>query len=218
MARGLPPSGEAGTRRRPLIALVALAAVTLLAAPSRGQDAPDEAASAHVTGFVAALEQIARQEPELAARIDRTAAAVEAAIGWRTIARYAAGPAWEAADEAAQAAYLGAYGRYLNASIARRMDAYTGEIATVLGTRPIDDGDILVATRLASPGAPTRVVQWRVRLGDAGPAIVDILVDGASLVVNQREEFAAVLAGSSGGLAPLTDALAEQTARLSTPD
>ena len=36
-------------------------------------------------------------------------------------------------------------------------------------------------------------LDWRVREGDAGAVIIDVIVEGASLLVSQRSEFAAVI-------------------------
>ena len=36
-------------------------------------------------------------------------------------------------------------------------------------------------------------LDWRLRAGDSGPVIIDLIVEGASLLVSQRSEFAAVI-------------------------
>ena len=40
---------------------------------------------------------------------------------------------------------------------------------------------------------PPLALDWRLREGDAGPVIIDLIVEGASLLVSQRSEFAAVI-------------------------
>jgi len=40
-------------------------------------------------------------------------------------------------------------------------------------------------------------VDWRLREGDDGPVIIDVIIEGVSLLVSQRSEFAAVIERSN---------------------
>jgi phospholipid transport system substrate-binding protein len=51
-------------------------------------------------------------------------------------------------------------------------------------------------------------LDWRLRAGPSGPVIIDLIVEGASLLVSQRSEFAAVIERSD-----LDGLLAELRAR-----
>lgn len=203
------PRGVAGSLR----SLLLLFAVALFPASAVPQSIPD-LASQHVLSIVEDMEIIADDGGPFETRVARISALVDRAVARMAVARYVAGASWNSADTMSREAYLSAYGRYLDVLIARRLETYTGEHIEHLGGRSLDDGDSLVAFRINNDGEAVRIVQWRVRITDAGPRILDIIVDGVSMAANQREEFAAIHGGSTEGIELLIEALLGQTERM----
>lgn len=70
---------------------------------------------------------------------------------------------------------------------------YSGETLTVTGTTPVPDGDVLVNSRINQPKGPPTVLTFRVRPSEDGFKILDVLVEGISMLVTQRSEFASVI-------------------------
>ncbi len=69
-----------------------------------------------------------------------------------------------------------------------------------------------MTTEVRGPGTPSVRVDWRVR-GDAGTyKVVDIIIEGASMVITQRDEFASVIRRSGGNLQGLLARLRATTA------
>jgi len=215
MARSCPPARPAPARRAAggLFSLILLIATTLPSVPAWPQAASDQA-SAHVLALVEEFRAIIDDADPFRTRVARVSALVDMTVARSAVARYVAGPSWNVADVDHREAYLIAYGRYLDVLIARRLETYAGEQVVHLGARLLEDGDSLVALRVDHDRAATRIVQWRIRMSDTGPLILDVLVDGVSLAANQREEFAAIHDGSSEGIALLTAALEAQTERM----
>ena len=61
----------------------------------------------------------------------------------------------------------------------------------------LGEGDFLVQTAITRPSGPALNYEWRVREGSNGIKIVDVIVEGVSLLVTQRSDFTSV-AGQNG--------------------
>ena len=67
--------------------------------------------------------------------------------------------------------------------------------------------DTFVLTEMVRhQGAPRRVA-WRVRRGRKGDNIVDVIVEGVSMVISQRAEVASVMRSNGGRIEGLLAAL-----------
>ncbi|MDA0652579.1 MAG: ABC transporter substrate-binding protein, partial [Proteobacteria bacterium] len=73
--------------------------------------------------------------------------------------------------------------------------------------------DILVNTRVERPSGPPINITWRVRSRDQSRQIVDIMVEGISLALTQRQQFASVV--SQHGLQGLLETLRARTTKAS---
>jgi len=69
----------------------------------------------------------------------------------------------------------------------------------------------LVQSEVFKPGSQPARVDWRVRTAGGQPKIVDVVVEGVSMAVTQRSEFAAVIQRSGGRVAGLLTALRDKT-------
>lgn len=97
---------------------------------------------------------------------------------------------------------------YLNAYAGRDLGA-PGELFEITGSRTVSGGDALVESRILPPSQPPLDVTWRVRQRDEQPMVIDVIVEQASLLITQRNEFASVIAqkGIDGFLADLRQRL-----------
>ncbi len=74
-----------------------------------------------------------------------------------------------------------------------RLGGYTGETLTIVSERPAGSKDTLVSTNIKRPAGPPIRADWRVRTSGDRYRIVDIMVEGISMVVTQRSEFSSVI-------------------------
>lgn len=97
---------------------------------------------------------------------------------------------------------------YLNAYAGRDLGA-PDALFDITGSRTVSDGDILVESRILPPSQQPLDVTWRVRERNAQPMVIDVIVEQASLLITQRNEFASVIAqqGIDGFLADLRERL-----------
>ena len=136
---------------------------------------------------------------------DKVRALLTEGLDLATIGRFALGRAWQAATEPQRGEYTALFREYVLNSYARRLTAYSGETFKIVGAQPIADTDALVMSVIERPnGAPVEA-GWRVRAEEQGYKVVDVAIEGVSLALTQRQEFAAVI--QSKGFDGLLDSL-----------
>lgn len=114
------------------------------------------------------------------------------------IAKFVLGRYWRAIGPEQRQRYLEVFEELIVRSYAHRFEQYDGETFRVTGERPDGASGRLVESEINQKSGPPLKVQWRVRESDEGLKIVDILVEGVSMAVTQRSEFAAVVQKHGG--------------------
>ena len=126
------------------------------------------------------------------------------------IGRFVLGRYWRQASPEQQVQYLDLFEKFIVQAYAARFAEYSGEQFRVVSERP-DGGETLVTSEIFKAGNPSTKVDWRVAKGDAGVKIVDVVVEGVSMAVTQRSEFAAVIQRNGGSIDALLSALRQKT-------
>ena len=127
-------------------------------------------------------------------------------LGWRAVG---AAPSAEDARtliEEVSAEVLAILSNQALANLASKLHLYRGQSFEVTGAKVVSDKDALVTSRILSDGEPPLQVDWRLRERDgARPVTIDLIVEGVSLIVTLRSEFASVIErqGFDGLLAEL---------------
>lgn len=111
------------------------------------------------------------------------------------IARLVLGRHWRSASEAQRQAYLDAFRTYALDSLARRFARLGGGVGYRLLGRCVADGtDALIPIEVTLPNRTDPVrIEWRVRETDGAYRLIDVAVEGVSLVVSNRSEFDSVV-------------------------
>ena len=109
------------------------------------------------------------------------------------IGRFVLGKYWRAATPDQQADYLELFGEYVLQTYSARLGGYSGETISVVGARQANDKDAVIRTQIDRPSGPPIVADWRVRMTGGQYRIIDVIVEGISLAVTQRSEFASVV-------------------------
>lgn len=199
------------SRRNTLIA--AFAAVLLMA----GDISPAPAAAGEAGAFIKDMGQeaitsltgngISQNERE--ARFRKI---LKRAFDMKTIARFTLGRYWRLASKQERKEYVGLFEDFIVQAYALRFRDYAGEAFKVGKVRKINDRDKLVLSQIVRLEGPPVNVHWRVR-GDGKYKIVDVVVEGVSMGITQRDEFASVIRSSGGKIAGLLTALRKKTAK-----
>src|SRR5438552_12855593 len=100
---------------------------------------------------------------------------------------------------------------YIAMGYATRLAEYDGEQFKVTGSRPDADGAI-VSSQIVRPGGAAPVkVDWRLTGRNGVYKISDVSVDGVSMAVTQRSEFASVIQHNGGQVQSLITTLRQKT-------
>jgi phospholipid transport system substrate-binding protein len=136
---------------------------------------------------------------------------IDRAVAVDQVARFCLGRFWRSATPAQQREYLELFHRVLLNSIAGHMGEYQG-VSYTLGRAVPGEGGISVASTITRPGQPSANFIWVIGNEDGEPRVVDLIVEGTSLRVTQRSDYAAYLARNSNSVQALLDAMRRQLA------
>jgi phospholipid transport system substrate-binding protein len=109
------------------------------------------------------------------------------------MAQFTAGNYWRRADERQRQEYVKLFGDYVAALYANKFADYTGQSFKVVNER-VNGDNVAVEGIIVQPQKPPVRVDFRLRKIDASYKIVDVYVEGMSLLITKRDEFMTVLA------------------------
>jgi len=187
-----------------------LAAALLLGStlPARSAQSPSEVVTGTSEAVIAVLKQQALSKAEKRTRIEDI---VLRSVDFDTLSKLTMARNWTKLSTAQQEEFRQEFRRHLSATYGRRIDDYRNETVTVLGTREESRGDQTVKTRINRGGGTADVlVDYRLRKTDGEWKIIDVVIEGVSLVANFRSQFQDLMA--HGGAEHLLAALRQKTA------
>ena len=123
--------------------------------------------------------------------------------------QFVLGKYWNRATAKQRAQFQDLFTEYLLNSYARHLRAYRVETLSVVASHPVGRQDVLVETSIEGVEGAANPV-WRVRAEAGQYKIIDVSIEGVSLALTQRREFAAVI--NRKGLDGLLDMLREKLA------
>jgi phospholipid transport system substrate-binding protein len=129
-----------------------------------------------------------------------------------TIARFVLGRYWRIATAAQQQEFVRLFAEYTALAYSNRLAQYSGETLRVTGSRAEPDGSIVTSEIVRTNGTPPAQLDWRLSWTDGTYKITDVIVDGISMAVTQRSEFASVIQRHGGQVQGLLTLLREKTA------
>jgi phospholipid transport system substrate-binding protein len=178
----------------------------------RAQTSPQEAAKfVQALGSEAVLLQSAVRSGEPETRIALLRDLVRRGFNLELTSQFVLGKFWNRATARQRSEFQDLFTEYLLNSYARHIGSYHAETLSVLASHPVGTRDVLVETSVMGDDGVTNPI-WRVRADDGVYKIIDVSIDGVSLALTQRREFAAVInrQGLDGLLHRLRQKLAAQ--------
>ena len=203
-------------------ALLAMAMAALVALTVRvGHAEPATAAADRLVRDLAerTWSLLQRSDLDRRQRLDELVGLLEAHTDVPLLSRLALGRHWQRLSAPQQDRYEQLFGQVVMGTLARRLDQYvSGAAGTVdehlrfVTSQPVGKDDVLVRTKVRTQQGDVVNVDWRLR-GREQPVILDLVIEGASLLVTQRSEFATVIERSD-----VDGLLAELSARAGSAD
>lgn len=129
------------------------------------------------------------------------------------ISRFVLGPNWRTATEAQRQEFTKLFEIYVVHAYSVRFSAYAGQKLKVGSARPEGGNASVVQSQIALPNSnqPPVRVDWRVSGAGGAYKITDVTVEGVSMALTERQEFASVIQRGGGQVDALLKLLREKT-------
>jgi phospholipid transport system substrate-binding protein len=200
------------TKLRPFVlALVLMTTVSMGAVAQQTRDDNSEKFIASLGHRALQVLVVGSQDPSTRGTAFR--GILDEGFDLRLIGRYALGRYWRLATPEQRSEYVKLFEDFIVMTYVARLGEYSGESLRVVSSRP-DDQDTIVTSEIVMEGRPSIRVDWRVRKDDSDGSetkIIDVIVEGISMLLTQRDEFASVIQRSGGNVEGLLTRLRDKS-------
>ncbi len=124
------------------------------------------------------------------------------------VSRFVLGPYWRVASGGQRREFRSLFEDYLVHYYGQRFAQYGGESLEVNGSRT-DPAGVMVTSQIIRPQGPPIEVYWRLAVSDGRYKISDVSIDGVSMALSQRSEFAGIVQRNGGRVAGLLATMRE---------
>jgi phospholipid transport system substrate-binding protein len=181
---------------------------TLAAAVSHADDAVAGAREVVASTSTQVLGILQNKEVPVDRRLEELQQVAYQRFDFPTIGRLVLARGWSQLSAEQQEAFLTDFKRHLSLDYGRRIDAYTNQTVQILGDRAEANGDATVKTVVNGTTSGSVAVDYRLRRLGGEWRVIDIIIEGVSLVSSYRSQFQEILA--SGGPTRLLQVLREK--------
>ena len=131
---------------------------------------------------------------------------VMSAIDLNLISKFVLSKSWKNATDDQKGRYLKAFKDYFINSYANKLDQYSGEQVEVVDAEEAGKY-VIVNSYIYREGTDTLKInlKWRILNRNGEIKIIDLNIEGISLIIAQREEFQSFLANNEGDLEKLIE-------------
>lgn len=137
---------------------------------------------------------------------------LETRFNVKAIGKFVLGRYWKQASNEEKERFLELFKETTVASYATRFTDYTSERFDILGSRPEADGGVTVFSQIVRPGNQVIPIDWKIFEKNGEMRIYDVILEGISMGITQRSEYASVIQHGGGKLQSLNDALEKKLA------
>ncbi len=138
---------------------------------------------------------------------------VDEIVAVSQIGRFVLGRFWNVATPEQRQQYMALFHKLLAFNITTQIRAYVGITFQVLGAQNGPEGE-MVSTVINRPDHPPANVQWVVQDIKGALKIIDVVVEGTSLRITERSDYASVISDNGGQVAALLEAMKNQLKRM----
>ena len=178
--------------------LLALALLGLLAAPALAESPASRVISQTVDEVIAVLDDESLDSDARRAKIEKIALE---RFDFATMSRLVLARNWKRFTPEQQESFVREFKDLLARSYGDRIDRYEQQRVELVGERTEKRGDVTVQTKIRGGELEGFQVDYRLRQRGDAWYIIDVRIEGVSLVSNYRDQFKEVLA--RGGPAEL---------------
>lgn len=195
----MPMSNTGGLARRELLlGLAAAGAFAALGGPAHAQATAQ--AQSLVNGLSAELVQLVnsgRSDSQILSSFETILAkyADLTAIGASVL-----GPPWRGASAAQKQAFVKAFSHYLSRRYGKQFRDYKNAQIKVTGAKDGGRVGVLVNSQVVRPGQETVSVDWQISSQSGSPKVVNLVIEGVSMLASERANMGSMLDAAGGSL------------------
>jgi phospholipid transport system substrate-binding protein len=180
------------SRNNSLPAAVLALAALFFASPALTAAADD--ARAAMQGTIDAVLRVLRTDADANARRTQIEQIAKQRFDFTTMSKLVLKRDWRRFSPAEQQDFVAEFTEYLSASYGTRIARYANEQVATLGAREEVNRDVTVQTAIKGGQFDGATVDYRMRLLAGKWQVIDVVIEGISLVSNFRSQFAEVIA------------------------
>jgi phospholipid transport system substrate-binding protein len=128
------------------------------------------------------------------------------------IGRFCLGRFWRQATPDQQKQYLALFHEVLVTNITAKLGEYQG-VTFTMGRSRTQDEEAVVSTTVIRPNNPPTAVDWIIANPASAPKIIDVVAEGTSLRLTQRQDYASYLTHNNNSVDALIAAMKNQVSQ-----
>jgi phospholipid transport system substrate-binding protein len=154
------------------------------------------------------LQMLNNPQMSPAERQKQFGALLDKDFDFATIGRFVLGRYWQSATDQEKQQFAPVFRDYVVQSYTVRFGEFSGASFKVTGERPESANTSIVRTTVMQKNSPTPAkVDWRVSTTTGSPKITEVIVEGISMSLTHRQEFASLIERQGGGVSGLIQQL-----------
>jgi phospholipid transport system substrate-binding protein len=198
--------------RRPFLTFAAASALLAASAPARAQGA--EKATAFMRSLGDQLVAVVNGPGSPASKRAAMTRIIESYVDVDGIGKFCLGRYWRTATPEQQKQYIKLFHEVLVTNITSKLGEYQG-VTYTMGRSRMQDEDAVVSTTVTRPNNPPTAVDWIIANPALDPKVTDVVAEGTSLRLTQRQDYASYLAHNNNSVDALISAMRNQVSQSS---
>jgi phospholipid transport system substrate-binding protein len=192
MKKSTKTTSSTATRRSALAALLLTLALGLGGRAGAAEQSPSQVVDGLANRVIPILQDKSLSSEQKREHIEQIA---YEAMDFDTLSKLVLARNWSKFSPAQQQEFVAEFKRHLSVTYGRNVDNYKNEKVKILNEREEGRGDVTVQTKiLRGGGSDDVIVDYRLRQRGGEWKIIDVIVEGVSLVSNFRSQFQDIVA------------------------
>jgi phospholipid transport system substrate-binding protein len=197
-------------RRHFLTYAASVAALTAASRPVRAQNADRAAAFVKATGD--RLVAVVNGPGSTTVKRTTMTQIINTDVDVDGIGRFCLGRYWRTASAEQQQQYLKLFHEVLVTNITSKLGEYQG-VKFTIGRSHLQDEEAVVSTTVERPNNAPTAVDWIIANPASDPKIIDVVAEGTSLRLTQRQDYASYLVHNNNNVDALITAMRAQVSQ-----
>jgi phospholipid transport system substrate-binding protein len=190
-----------------------LTGIQWLARPANAQGATDRA-STFIKSIGDQLVAVVNGPGSDRDKRARLTAIIDNGVDVDGVARFCLGRFWRTASPDQQHRYMELFHQVLVNNITAKIGDYRG-VRFQMGRSQQRNEEAVVSTVVERPSNPPTNVDWIVSNPSSDPKVIDVVAEGTSLRLTQRQDYASYLTHNNNNIDALINAMRQQVAEAS---